>query len=99
MLSHNSIAEVSGEEFMASLKYLDVSHNCLTQLSDFAESLGRRCFQLEVLNLSYNALDEEGTVFLQQVAVPKWALQMKQLRQVDWMPQKDTTTAAASVEV
>lgn len=73
---------------MASLKFLDVSHNCLTQLDDFTECLGRRCFQLEELNLTHNEL--RITEFLDQVVLPKWSLQMKSLRKVTWTPQKET---------
>lgn len=94
ILSQNCLSSISGEEFTASLTCLDVSHNCLTTLDYFAECLGRRCFQLETLNLSFNKLDSETTTMLEQTVVPKWALQMKWLRQVEWIPQhqKKSTT-------
>jgi Leucine-rich repeat (LRR) protein len=89
ILTENQITELLGDELMASLRCLDVSHNCLTQLSNFTESLGRRCFQLEELNLSWNELDASTTKLLDEVVVPKWTVQIKWLRNVQWTPQKE----------
>jgi hypothetical protein len=92
ILTQNQIADLLGDELMASLQCLDVSHNCLTHISsNFTESLGRRCFQLETLNLSWNELDASTTKLLDEVVVPKWAVQIKGLRSVEWTPQKDSS--------
>lgn len=86
-LAGNRISALSGEEFMASLKYLDMSNNFLTQLLDtsIAECLGRRCFQLEELNISCNEI--ANMKLLQELVLPRWSLQMKSLKKVTWRPQ------------
>lgn len=85
-MAGNRIRVLTGEEFMASLKYLDLSNNFLTQLCDIAECLGRRCFQLEKLNISCNEISNLS--LLQELVLPRWSLQMKSLKTVTWQPQR-----------
>lgn len=93
MVSHNRLQNISGEELMASLKSLNLSHNALTDatFSDFSVSVGfvatltRRCFQLEELDLSCNNI--ENVEMLNNVVIPQWTIQLKHLRMLKVMPQ------------
>eukprot|EP00934_Nitzschia_sp_Nitz4_P007081 Nitzschia sp. Nitz4//scaffold208_size52459//1522//4915//NITZ4_006804-RA/size52459-augustus-gene-0.5-mRNA-1//-1//CDS//3329541633//7071//frame0 len=51
----------------------------------FVVTLIRRCFQLQVLNISWNELSEEE---LEQTMVPHWVLHLKQLRVLTTHPQR-----------
>lgn len=52
---------------------------------------------MEWLDLSNNALDEQSRTLVELVAVPKWALQMKSLRQVRLMPQRGINEGVAAL--
>lgn len=88
MVSHNQIESISGEELVASLKILDLSHNSLRVLAPtFWENLGRRCFQLEQIHLSHNQLSEKKT----RKHIPRVLVQLKHLVTVDLSAQSEAT--------